>query len=93
MNAVIGMTELAMDTELDATQREYLAIVKSSANSLLQVIDDILDFSKVEAGKLAIESAVFSLREVVTGAVGVLAARAREKNDSAEVLCRRRNCR
>jgi PAS domain S-box-containing protein len=79
MNAVIGMTELAMDTELDATQREYLEIVKSSANSLLQVIDDILDFSKVEAGKLAIESTVFSLREVVTSAVGALAARAREK--------------
>ncbi|MFT5373427.1 MAG: PAS domain S-box-containing protein, partial [Candidatus Latescibacterota bacterium] len=69
MNAVIGMTELMMDTELGDTQREYLGIVKSSAHSLLQVIGDILDFSKVESGKLAIEYTAFSLREAVADAI------------------------
>lgn len=62
MNAVIGMTELAMDTRLDDTQREYLDIIKNSAYSLLQVINDILDFSKIEAGKMTIEDTGFALR-------------------------------
>ncbi len=80
MNAVIGLTDLVLDTQLNAMQREYLDIVKSSAHSLLQVIGDILDFSKVESGKLAIESTAFSLREVVESAIESMVVRAREKN-------------
>ncbi len=79
MNGIIGMTSLALDTTLDATQREYLTMAKSSADALLGVIDDILDFSKIEAGKLGVEAIDFALAECVTGAIATLELRARQK--------------
>jgi len=65
MNGIIGMTELALATDLSAEQREYLDMVKSSAQSLTSIIDDILDFSTIEAGKLNIEPVEFSLRQCI----------------------------
>ena len=63
MNVIIGMSHLALETELDSTQRNYLEKVNMSAESLLGIIDEILDFSKIEAGRIDIEEIrVFSLR-------------------------------
>src|SRR5208337_4999098 len=80
MNAIMGMKELALDSDLDPTRREYLGLVRSSAESLLTVINDILDVSKIEAGKLDIDEAEFSLRGCLGEALKTLALRAHEKS-------------
>ena len=80
MNAVIGMTGLLLGTELTAEQREFAEVVRSSGDALLRVIDDILDFSKIEAGRLELDREPFDLRELVEGALDIVAPRASEKH-------------
>jgi PAS domain S-box-containing protein len=79
MNGIIGMTELALGTNLTLEQREYLQLVQSSAASLLSLINDILDFSKIEAGKLNLERIDFSLRRTLENIIDTLDVRAHQK--------------
>jgi two-component system, sensor histidine kinase and response regulator len=82
MNAILGMTDLALLTELSVEQRDYLMTVSQASNSLLDLINDILDLAKIEAGRLALESIPFSLRDTVADTVGTMSVRAREQGIS-----------
>jgi signal transduction histidine kinase/CheY-like chemotaxis protein/HPt (histidine-containing phosphotransfer) domain-containing protein len=85
MNGVLGMLELAMDTELSGPQREYSETALSSAKSLLDIIDDILDFSKIEAGRFDLSPGDFDLRPRLTDVIGTLARRGEEKGLTVEL--------
>ncbi|MDH5297423.1 MAG: ATP-binding protein, partial [Desulfobulbaceae bacterium] len=79
MNGIIGMTSLALTTDLTMEQRHYLSIIHDSATSLLGIINDILDFSKIEAGQMILEEQPFDLREVIENTLQPVASRAQEK--------------
>lgn len=79
LNAVIGMTNLMLDTPLNSEQKEFIETIRTSGDGLLSVINDILDFSKIEAGRLDLESQPFELIDTVESAVYLLAQRAAEK--------------
>ncbi len=85
LNGIIGMTDLALDSELNEEQRDYLETVRLSADSLLNVINDILDFSKIEAGRVDFESLEFNLRDCIDATLKTLALRAGESD--LELLC------
>ena len=87
MNAILGMTDLALDTELTDEQRNYLTIVSTSAYALLNVINDLLDFAKIEAGKLDLDPVEFSLHNVLKETMRALALRAHSKG--LELVCHR----
>ncbi len=79
MNAVIGMTELVLGSELEATQRDHLNRAKGAAEELLELLNDVLDISKIEARKLDVDAIPFSLRRCVSATVKILEMRAHEK--------------
>jgi two-component system sensor histidine kinase/response regulator len=80
MNGIIGMTGLALDTQLNSEQRDYLSAVQGSADNLLNLVNDILDYSKIEAGKMELVNSDFSLRESIGDCLSTLALRAHTKN-------------
>lgn len=79
MNGILGMTQLALETSLSSEQKEYLDLVKSCAESLLEIINDVLDFSKIESGKMELEKIPFSLLDCAENALQPLAVRAQQK--------------
>src|SRR5213075_488369 len=79
MNGVIGMTSLLRDTPLTGTQSEYVRTIEASGEALLAILNDILDYSKIEAGGIELERAPFGVRQCVEDALDLFAARAFEK--------------
>jgi len=79
MNAIVGLSRLLMKTRLDAQQRDYQEKVLASSDALLGVLNDVLDYSRIEAGKLSLEAIPFNLNQIITKVAGVVAYKAQEK--------------
>ncbi len=79
MNHILGLTDLALLTELTDEQRDYLETAKTSANGLMEILNDVLDFSSLEAGRVLVERTPFCLRETIGDALKLLVIRAREQ--------------
>jgi len=79
INGIIGMTQLALETELSGEQREYMDVVRTSSSALLALVNDILDFSKIDAGKLELDETEFELAELFDDTMRMFAVRAQEK--------------
>ncbi len=90
MNAILGMTELALDIPSSEDQRQYLTTVKSAADNLLGMMNDLLDFAKIEAGKLELDRDDFSLRAALADTLRTLAMRATRRVWSCSATCSRR---
>src|ERR1700729_4211483 len=88
MHAILGMTELVLDTLLTEDQRQYLTAVKSAADALLGIINDILDFAKIDAGRLELDAAEFSLSSVLGPTLRAMSVRAHKKG--LELVCQQR---
>jgi len=84
MNAVLGMTQLLLDSQLSAQQRDLLETIQTSGDALLTVINDILDYSKIESGNLELEQQPFSVQQCVKDAIELLHCKAAEKNLTAD---------
>ncbi|MFK7795696.1 MAG: EAL domain-containing protein [Gammaproteobacteria bacterium] len=88
LNGILGMLELLSDMGLTSKQREYVNIARNSSDALLALIDDILDFSRIDSGKLVVDSKEFSLRELLDDVVSIMASQAQSKNlDLAHLIC------
>ncbi len=90
MNGVVGMTNLLLETRMNQEQQEYVNVVRNSADALLNVIDDILDYSKVEAGKLSLNASDFSLRDLMEELADMFADKVEGRELSFACICDRR---
>jgi len=85
MNGVLGITDLLLETELDKNQQHYIGMLKSSGNVLMQLINDILDLSKIEAEKMELDSITFDLREMISGIFNIFSVQAQKRNLKMEL--------